>query len=82
MTGDWRDWRPAIWLAMLGVAAMLVVSPFWYGAVFLGAAIGAGIRIQQRRRRLEAGAKGSIARSTGGQTKRVPGNDGRKGRRR
>ena len=50
MTGDWRDFRPAIWLAMLGVAVMLVISPFYYGAVFIGAAIGAGIRINQRRR--------------------------------
>jgi hypothetical protein len=51
VTGDWRDWRPAIWLAMLGVAVMLLVAPFYFGAVFLGASIGAGIRIRQRRRR-------------------------------
>jgi hypothetical protein len=50
MTGDWRDFRPAIWLAMLGIAVMLLVSPFYFGAVFIGAAIGAGIRISQRRR--------------------------------
>ena len=50
MTGDWRDFRPAIWLAMLGVAVMLLVSPFYFGAVFLGAGIGVGIRINQRRR--------------------------------
>jgi hypothetical protein len=56
MTGDWRDWRPAIWLAMLGVAVMLLVSPFFYGAVFIGAAIGAAIRINQRRRRALAAA--------------------------
>ena len=37
MTGDWRDFRPAIWLAMLGIAVMLLVSPFFIGAVFLGA---------------------------------------------
>ncbi len=51
MTGDWRDWRPAIWLAMLGVAVMLLISPFYIGALFIGAAIGAAIRIHQRRRR-------------------------------
>lgn len=51
MTGDWRDFRPAIWLAMLGVAVALLVSPWYFGAVFVGAAIGAGIRINQRRRR-------------------------------
>jgi hypothetical protein len=51
MSGDWRIWRPAIWLAMLGVAVMLLVSPAFLGAIFLGAAIGAAIRIDQRRRR-------------------------------
>jgi hypothetical protein len=51
MTGDWRDFRPAIWLAMLGIAVMLLVSPFFLGAIFLGAAIGAAVRIEQRRRR-------------------------------
>lgn len=51
MTPGWRDWRPAIWLAMLGVGVMLVVKPFYFGAVFLGAAIGAALRIHQRRRR-------------------------------
>lgn len=62
MTGDWRDFRPAIWLAMLGVAVMLLIAPFWYGAVFLGAAIGAGIRIQQRRRRIAAASSAKIER--------------------
>lgn len=56
MTGDWRDFRPAIWLAMLGVAVMLLIAPFWYGAVFIGAAIGVAIRVQQRRRRVAARA--------------------------
>jgi hypothetical protein len=54
MTGDWRDWRPAIWLTMLGIAVILLVSPFWIGALFFGAAIGAAIRIYQRRRRAAA----------------------------
>jgi hypothetical protein len=56
MTGDWRDWRPAIWLAMLGVAVMLLVSPFYFGALFIGAAGGTAIRIHQRRRRRLAAA--------------------------
>jgi hypothetical protein len=47
----WKQWRPTIWLTMLGVAVMLVFSPFWLGAVFFGAAIGAAIRTAQRRRR-------------------------------
>lgn len=51
MTGDWRDFRPAIWLAMLGVAVMLVVNPWYFGAIPLGGAIGAAIRIRQRRLR-------------------------------
>ncbi len=56
MTGDWRDWRPAIWLTMIGIAVILLVSPFWIGALFFGAAIGAAIRINQRRRRALAAA--------------------------
>ena len=66
MTGDWRDWRPAIWLVMLGVAVMLLVTPFWYGAVFIGAAIGAAIRIEQRRRRIAASGSARISRAGGG----------------
>ncbi len=63
LTGDWRDWRPAIWLAMLGVAIALLVTPWYFGAVFIGAAIGVAIRIQQRRRRasLQAGANDAKA---------------------
>jgi hypothetical protein len=63
MTGDWRDFRPAIWLAMLGIAVMLLISPFWYGAVFLGAAIGAAVRIEQRRRKSIASASSKPGRS-------------------
>jgi hypothetical protein len=48
---DWREFRPAIWAAMLGIALLLLVSPPYVGGIFLGAAIGAAIRIQQRRRR-------------------------------
>jgi hypothetical protein len=51
VTGDWRDWRPAIWLTMIGIAVMLLFSPFYIGALFIGAALGAGIRIRQRRPR-------------------------------
>jgi hypothetical protein len=50
MTGDWRDWRPALWLAMLGIAVIILVTPHYLGAVFLGGAIGAALRIRQRRR--------------------------------
>jgi hypothetical protein len=48
---DWKQWRPAIWLAMLGIAVMLLISPVYIGAAFIGAAIGSAIRIEQRRRR-------------------------------
>jgi hypothetical protein len=57
VTGDWRDWRPAIWLTMLGIAVMLLVSPFYLGAVFIGGAIGVAVRINQRRRALAARAR-------------------------
>jgi hypothetical protein len=54
MRGDWRDWRPAIWLTMIGIAVMLLFSPFYLGALFIGAAVGAAVRIHQRRRRAAA----------------------------
>jgi len=54
VTGDWRDYRPAIWLIMLGIAVMLLLRPFYLGAIFFGAAIGAAVRIHQRRRRAAA----------------------------
>jgi hypothetical protein len=48
---------------MLGIAAVLLVSPFWIGAIFFGAAIGAAIRINQRRRRAAAIAAAAPKRS-------------------
>jgi hypothetical protein len=51
MQGDWRIWRPAIWLVMLGIAVALVVNPWWLSAVFFGAAIGSAIQIRKRRQR-------------------------------
>jgi len=56
MNGDWRVWRPAIWLVMLGIAVALLVSPWYVSAVFFGAAIGSAIRIRQRRQRAVAAA--------------------------
>ena len=49
MRGDWRDYRPAIWLAMLGIAVALLFSPWYFSAIFFGAAVGFAIRIRQRR---------------------------------
>jgi hypothetical protein len=51
MTGDWRDYRPTIWLTMVGIAVALVLHSALYAAPFLGAAIGVGIRVMQARRR-------------------------------
>jgi ABC-type Mn2+/Zn2+ transport system permease subunit len=58
MSQGWRQFRPAIWLAMLGIALVLLVRPPYIGAVFIGAAIGIAIRIVQRRRRTKRGAPG------------------------
>jgi hypothetical protein len=49
---DWRMFRPALWLAMLGIAVMLLIAPFYLGAALVGAAIGIALRIEQGRRRL------------------------------
>jgi hypothetical protein len=70
MRGDWRDWRPAIWLTMLGIAVVLLVSPFWIGALFFGAAIGAAIRIRQRRRQAAAAASAKPVRQSGSRRRR------------
>ncbi len=51
MNSDWRIYRPAIWLTMIGIAVIILVSPHYLGAFFIGGAIGALIRVRQRRRR-------------------------------
>jgi hypothetical protein len=62
VTGDWRDYRPAIWSAMLGIAVLLLVSPFYWSAIFFGIAIGAAFRIRQRRRQAALAAASKPAR--------------------
>jgi hypothetical protein len=52
---DWRVFRPAIWLGMLGVALTLLITPAYFGAVVLGGAIGVAARIQTGRRRVARG---------------------------
>jgi uncharacterized membrane protein len=52
---NWRAFRPAIWLAMLGVALLLLVTPFYFGVVLLGAAMGVAVRIETGRRRVASG---------------------------
>jgi hypothetical protein len=52
---NWRAFRPAIWIGMLGVALLLLVTPFFFGAVLIGAAIGIAFRIEAGRRRAARG---------------------------
>jgi hypothetical protein len=65
MTGSWRDYRPAIWLAMLGVAVMLLFSPAYVGALFLGGAIGVAIKVNRGRRARASGSARPRRRSRG-----------------
>lgn len=50
MRGDWHDFRPAIWLAILGVALALLINPPYVGAVFIGAGVGVFLKVARRRR--------------------------------
>jgi hypothetical protein len=50
VSNDWRVFRPAIWLAMIGVALVLLVSPPYIGALVLGFSLGVAFRIERRRR--------------------------------
>jgi hypothetical protein len=43
---DWRRFRPAIWLVILGLAIGLVLNLI-AGAVFIGAGIGVGVMISR-----------------------------------
>ncbi len=63
MTGDWRDFRPAIWVAMLGVALLILLSSPAIGVIVLGGSIGLLIRITQRRRALARNPPPSKSRS-------------------
>jgi hypothetical protein len=58
-SGDWRVFRPAIWLVMLGIALLLIVNGY-LGIAVVGAGIGTGVRIQTRRRRLRRAAGGTV----------------------
>jgi hypothetical protein len=51
VTGDWRDYRPAIWLAMLAVAVALLVTPWLVALPLLGGAIGYALSVPKRRAR-------------------------------
>jgi hypothetical protein len=56
MSGSWRDYRPAIWLAMLGAAVLLLFSPAYVGALFLGGAIGVAVKVNRGRRARASGS--------------------------
>jgi hypothetical protein len=43
---DWKRYRPAIWMVMLGVAVALVLNLI-VGAVFIGAGLGVGVIINR-----------------------------------
>ncbi len=63
---DWRIFRPAIWLAMLGIALMLLLTPAFIGAAVIGGAIGIALKIETSRRRMAPGpaaAAGTRARA-------------------
>jgi very-short-patch-repair endonuclease len=56
---DWKRFRPAIWLVILGIALALVLNLI-LGAVFIGSGVGVGIMISRgatRRRWLKSGVK-------------------------
>jgi hypothetical protein len=55
MTEDWRVWRPAIWIAMLG-AAIAIAFSLPIGVAVIGGAIGVALRTRQRLRRAAAAA--------------------------
>jgi hypothetical protein len=40
--GDWKRYRPAIWLIFLGIALALVLNLI-AGAAFIGAGLGVGV---------------------------------------
>jgi hypothetical protein len=62
---DWREFRPAIWIAILGLILVLTVSlPIGLG--ILGAAIGTGLRIQRRRLARGRGPRPAHRNRTGG----------------
>jgi hypothetical protein len=52
---DWRVYRPAIWMAMIGIALILLITPAYLGAAVLGGAIGIALRIETGRRRVARG---------------------------
>jgi hypothetical protein len=44
----WNRYRPVVWLAMLGIALLLLVSPALIGFLVLGMAAGVAFRLRFR----------------------------------
>ena len=64
ITGDWKDYRPALWVTGLGVALTLLVSPPFIGAIVIGGGIGLALGTAgRRRRRAELSAQGKLPRN-------------------
>ncbi len=57
MIDGWRAWRPAIWLAMVGVAVALLMSTVYLGLLIIGGSVGVAVRINQRRRHVNRGVR-------------------------
>lgn len=47
---EWKLYRPAIWLGMLGIAVALLVSPWYLCAFPFGAGLGIALKVRRRRR--------------------------------
>lgn len=77
MTQDWRIYRPAIWLGMIGIALILLVDPPYIGGAVLGGAIGIGLRIAFGRRPVDRARR--QARSGGQGSRGQAGRNGRAG---
>ena len=52
---DWRIFRPAIWLGMVGIAILLLIQPPFFGVAIVGAALGIALKIEVGRRRVARG---------------------------
>ena len=48
------DYRPVLWALMAAAAVALLVNPWFISLFLVGAAIGIGARVRQRRRQARA----------------------------
>jgi hypothetical protein len=78
VTGDWRDYRPAIWIAMVAVAVALLVQPWSISLVLLGGAAGFALGVPKRRRTAAAARERQRAEAGPGGRRRRPKQSGGK----